>query len=228
MVTPRVLADLIGCHDENLVLDRPGPYQRLPVIARGRLRECCRQHDDSRTTQRQHSEQLGEAQVVADRHAELCAVLQYTDDDLLTRLVRVGLAVTLALDLHVEHMQLAINRLNLTVRADVHGGVGELLAPLDALGDRAGDKIELQLCCRRTRPSDRASVERLCACTQVLWGAHDRPLLGQHDQRRASGRRGAHLLVRGRDVRLDIRTGIQLNGGSLHMPSELPGVPVRG
>ena len=69
-----VLADLVGGDDEALVLDRAGAQQHLPVVARRREREGGRQREHARAAQREDPEQLGEAQVVADGHAQLGAV----------------------------------------------------------------------------------------------------------------------------------------------------------
>ena len=64
-------------------------------------------------------------------------------------------------DLHVEHVDLPVERADLAVGPDVHGGVRHALVALAALGDRAGDDVDPELARERTRPLDRAAVERL-------------------------------------------------------------------
>src|SRR6185312_667645 len=68
-------------------------------------------------------EQLGEAQVVADRHADLGPVGECGRDDLLAGILAVGLAVDDAGDLDVEQMELAVDGLRLAVGADVDARV---------------------------------------------------------------------------------------------------------
>jgi hypothetical protein len=57
-------------------------------------------------------------------------------------------------------MQLAVDRGDLAVGADVDRGVAQLLLALDALGDRAGDQVDAQLARGRTCPRDRLAVPR--------------------------------------------------------------------
>ncbi len=67
----RRLADLVGGDDEELVLDRPGAQQDLPVGAAGDRGEGGGDGDDAGAAQRQDPVQLGEAQVVTDGQPEL-------------------------------------------------------------------------------------------------------------------------------------------------------------
>ena len=108
--------------------------------------------DHARAAHGEDPVELGEAQVVADRQPQLDAVGGLREDDLIARLLELGLAVGAPADLHVEHVQLAIDRPELALRIDVHRGVGELLLPRDALEDRAGDEIDAQLARDRARP----------------------------------------------------------------------------
>jgi hypothetical protein len=81
----------------------------------------------------------------------------------------------------------------------------------EVLGDRARHQIDPQLACGLPRPGDRAALERLGSGSQILRAAHNRPLLGQHDQRGALIRGGAHVFIGGGDVRLHVRTRIELD-----------------
>ncbi len=74
-----------------------------------------------------------------------------------------GLAVLHAADLDVEHVDLAVDRPELAVGADVHRRVRDALVALAALGDRAGDEVDAELARELARPRDRAAVERLGA-----------------------------------------------------------------
>ena len=67
------------------------------------------------------------------------------EHDLFGRLGVLRLAVLHAGDLDVEHVDLAVDGLELAVGADVDRGVGDAVVPLAALGDRAGDEVDAQL-----------------------------------------------------------------------------------
>ena len=178
----RVLAGLVGRDHERLVLDRPRPHQRLPVVARRRQRERGRDRDDPRTADREDPVQLREAQVVADGEAQLDALGGLREHDLLAGLLELGLAVDAPADLDVEHVHLAVDGPDLSGGVDVDARVGELLLPGHELEDRAGDDLDAQLARARARPADRGSVERLRRGALVILGAHRRPLLGEYDQ----------------------------------------------
>ena len=62
----RRLADLVGGDDEDLVLDRPGAQQHLPVVAAGRRGEGRGDGDQAGAAHGEDPVELGEAQVVAD------------------------------------------------------------------------------------------------------------------------------------------------------------------
>ena len=106
-----------------------------------------------------------------------------------------GLPVDGAVDLDVEHVHLAVGRLDLAVGADVQRGVAQLLLALDALGDRARDEVDAQLARGVARPCHRRAVERLGAGLQVAAVPEEAPLLGQHDEARAIGRGAAHEAI---------------------------------
>ena len=160
--------DLVGGDHERLVLDRSGAQQRLPVVARRRQRKRRRQHDHARAAHGEDPEQLGKAQVVTDRQAQLHAVGGYAGDDLLARLLDLGLVVGAAVDLDVEHVHLAVHRLDLTLGVHVYGGVRQLLDSCHTLSDRPSHQIYPQLACGLARPGDRGPVERLGPRAQLL------------------------------------------------------------
>src|SRR5215204_4657580 len=111
----------------------------MPVILAGRRREMRRNSDELRTFEREDAIQLGEADVVTDREPDL-PVLRFGNDGFLARLFRLGLPVDDAADLDVEEVDLAIKRDDLTVGVEDEARVGERLAPLAPLGDRAADE----------------------------------------------------------------------------------------
>ncbi len=131
------------------------------------------------------------------------------DHELLARRLGLGLAVGLAADLDVEHVDLAVDGLLLAVGPEVHGGVRAALGALDALGDRAGDEVDAQLARGRRRPCERGAVERLGARCGLLGRAEHGPLLRQHDELGAGGGGGAGQPV-GR-ARLRSRSAVEVS-----------------
>jgi hypothetical protein len=236
VVAAGVRPDLIGGDHEQLVLDRARPHEDLPVVARRRQRERGRQRHDARPAQRERAEELGEAQVVADRQSQLHPAGELAQDDLRAGLRDGGLAVGAPRDLDVEHVQLAVGRVQLPLGIDVHGGVRQGLAgrrpvapvlagpvlprtgsACAALDDRAGDEIYAQLARQRLRPLHRGSCERLRACAEVLVAPEQRPLLGEYDQSCPLRRGGAREAICRRQVGGLIRSGIELDCRDLQM-----------
>ena len=215
-VAARVLADLVGGDHERLVLDRAGAQEHLPVVARGGERERGGHGDHARAAHREDAVQLGEAQVVADRQAELDAVGGLRQHDLLAAVLVLGLAVRAPADLDVEHVDLAVDRADFAVGADVHRGVGALLAPGDALRDRAGHEVDAELPRGRARPGQGGPVERLGARGRLLRRPQHGPLLRQHHELGARGRGRAREPVGGGEVALAICGGRELDGGGAH------------
>src|SRR5205085_4062117 len=149
-----------------------------------------RDRDDLRAVERQDAVQLGEANVVTDRQAEL-PVLRLRDDSLAAWLLRLRFAVDDAADLDVEQVDLAIDGGDLPARIEDDARVRPLLAPFAALDDRAADQRDSV----RTRPlrhgSDRlAALERLRALVVEARVADPVPLLREHDD---IGSRGGGL-----------------------------------
>src|SRR5204863_3100193 len=62
------------------------------------------------------------------------------DDRLVARLLRLGFAVDVALDLDVEHVDLPIDAEHVAVGPEGDRSVRELLAALTLLGDRTADE----------------------------------------------------------------------------------------
>jgi hypothetical protein len=154
--------------------------------------------------------------VVADGQPRLGAVGEGRRDGLVARLLGLGLAVLDAVDDDVEHVDLAVDGLDLAVGADMDRGVRELVAALAALDDRAGDEVDPELARRVARPRDRRAVERLGAVAIVLGRSEHVELLRQDDQVGA---------VRGGRAREDVGRGeiaalvlgrVQLHDGSAH------------
>ena len=65
-----LLADLVGRDHVDLILDRAGAQQDVPVVLAGAEREGARDQDRARARRDEPAEELGEAQVVADREAD--------------------------------------------------------------------------------------------------------------------------------------------------------------
>ena len=226
-----VIADLIGGHHERLVLDRPGADQDLPVGLARDLRERRGKREHTRAADRQDPEQLREAEVVADRQPEREALRRLGQDDLVARLLGRRLPVLGPPDDDVEHVDLAVDRSDLAVGADVHRSVRQLLAIGAALGDRAGDEIDAELARCRARPGNAAAVERLRARQQLLVATEHVELLGQNDELGAVGRGGAGEAVGAVEVALGVRRRVELNRRCPHLsaspsgPSIAVGVP---
>src|SRR6185312_3056116 len=209
--------DLVRGHHERLVLDRAGADQNLPVRLAGDLRERCRQRDDARALHREDPVELWEAQVVADGQPERGVSGRLRQDDVLARLLGLGLAVLLPGDHDIEHVDLAVDALDLTVGTDVHGRVRELVPPLAQLGDRAGHEVDAELARGRARPVDRApALDRLRALAVVVVGAQDVELLGQNDQLRAVRRGRARQAVGGLEVAVLVFCGVELYSSGPH------------
>ena len=127
-------ADLVGGEDEDLVLDRAGAQQHLPVVPAGGGGEGRGDGEEAGAAQGEDAEQLREAQVVADGETKDRAV-DGRRDDLLARLLEVRLAVGDAADVDVEHVDLAVGGEVGAVGADQDGSVegalveGALAAP---------------------------------------------------------------------------------------------------
>jgi hypothetical protein len=215
-VARRVLADLVGGDHEGLVLDRARPEKDLPVVARGGECERGRHGEDAGAAQREAPVELWEANVVADAHAHLDAVGGRGENRFRSWILVLGFGVAGAVDLNVEEVQLAVDRRDLAVGADVDRRVVRFLRAVDALGDRTGDQVDAQLARRGARPRDRLAVERLSARAQVGAGAEHRPLLWQDDELCAVGRRRADVPVRAREVAFDVVGRVDLNRCSAH------------
>jgi hypothetical protein len=127
-----------------------------------------------------------------------------------------GLAVGAPADLDVEHVDLAVDGLQVAARPGVHGRVGPALPALHALGHRARDDVDAELARRRPGPCDGGAVERLGGRRGLLRRAEHRPLLGEHDELGTLGGGLAGEAVRGREVALAIRCGMKLDGGGAH------------
>ena len=211
-----VVADLVGGDDEALVLDRPRAHQHLPVIARGRQRERGGHRDQLGAAQGEDPVELGEAQVVADAHAQLQAVGELGHHDLVAGILGGGLGVHGTVDLDVEQVDLAVDRLDLPVGPDVDAGVEALLGVLDVLEQRAGDQVDAELGGGAARPRDRRAVQGLGPGGHVLARAEHGPLLGQDDELGAARGGLADEPVGPFQVTIGVLGGVELDGGCAH------------
>ena len=174
---------------------------------------------DARAPQREDPVQLGEAQVVADRQPQADAAGGLRHDDLVRRLGALGLAVLDVADHHVEHVDLAVDGLELAVGADVDGRVADALMTLAALRDGAGDEVDPELARERARPADGPAVEGLGAREVVGRRAADVEPLGQDHQLGAVRGRVAHEPLGGREIALGVHRRFELNCGDPHRSS---------
>ena len=132
-------------------------------------------------------------------------------------LLDLGLPVGDVADLHVEHVDLAVDRALLSVGAEHHRGVGELLLPRDHLGDTAGHQVDPELARPARRGGQRRAVERLGAGADRLGRAQDGPLLGQDDQLGAVGCGAPNEALGNLQVAVVFVGGVELYGGGAHV-----------
>ena len=161
----RMGADLVRRDHEALVLDRAGPEQHLPVIARRGQRERARDRDDlgARATAR-IAVQLRKAEVVADAHPEPAAAGQLGDHDLVAGLLVRRTRRTRSPSTSTSNMWiLRYTRSHLAVGTDVHARVASFVSPGHALDDRAGDEVDPELRGRSTGPTRSAGPSSGCA-----------------------------------------------------------------
>jgi hypothetical protein len=208
-----VRADLVGGDHEGLVLDRPRADQDLPVGAAGDLGEGRRHEQHARALDRQGAVELGEAQVVADGQSEADAAGGVRLHDLVAALLRLRLAVDLAAHLHVEHVDLPVDGLELAVGTDVHGRVRELVAVVAPLHDRPGHEVDAELAGQLARPLDRGAVESFRAGQVGVVGAEHVELLRQHHERGAVGRGGTREPIGLREVAGLVLPRVELHSG---------------
>ena len=134
---PAGIPDLGRGDDGGAVPDRPGPEQDVQVIAPGPLEEVGRHGQDLGPGDRQRAIQLGKAQVVADRQADLRPVHVAGHGPVARRepdRFPVGWAI---LELDVEQVDLAISGRDRAARVDQDARVVRP-AGRPRLGQRAG------------------------------------------------------------------------------------------
>ena len=224
-----MLADLVRGDHERLVLDRSRAQQRLPVVARRRERERGRQRERASAAHSEDPVELREAHVVANREAELQAIRGLRENDLIAGVLQVRLAIRAPGDFDVEHVQLAIDGLDLAVRIDVHARVRELLLAVDALDDRAGDELDAEFLRRLARPADGWAVERLGGGAKLLIGTHRRPLLREYDHACAVAGCRPCQAVCDSEICRRVGGGVELNCGNPQdrIPSRGPAPTIR-
>src|ERR1700722_1923516 len=134
-----------GCRGSEPALrfDSSAADQRLPMVLAGCQREGAWEENDFGACLAQLPEQVGEADVVADRAADFDAV-GFVGDDLVARTVAVAFTVARAIGGdNVEQVHLAIARQFGAVGVEYHRGVEQLFASL--LDNRAAVDVNLHL-----------------------------------------------------------------------------------
>ena len=145
------------------------------------------------------------------------------EHDLVARLLVLGLAVHAPADLDVEHVDLAVGRARLAVGAEVDARCCA----------RAWRRRRAR---RSSRPRGRCPSSRAAPRAHVSAGpsigsapaavssgvAEHRPLLGQHDERRARRGGGARQPVRGLEVAVAVGGRCELHGGGSHGSGSSP------
>ena len=129
---------------------------------------------------------------------------------LVARRLVLGLAVGAAADLDVEHVDLAVDRAVLAVRADVHAGVRAAVGAGDRLGDRAGDEVDAELARRRRAPRSSDGPSSGSAPAAVCSGV---PSTGHFSGSTTSSapRAAASRVSRSAASRLRSRSGVELS-----------------
>ena len=125
-----------------------------------------------------------------------------------------GLAVGHAAHLHVEHVDLAVDRDSLALGVEAEAGVVEPAAGCVALGDAAGDEVDPQLASPGCGRLGGGPVERLGAGLEGVAVTQDVPLLRQHDQLGAVAGGVANEPLGGGQVAGLVGRGVQLDGSS--------------
>jgi hypothetical protein len=115
-------------------------------------------------------------------------------------------------------VDLAVGRGDLPGGVDQQRGVRQQVTILDALGDAAGDEMDAELTRPRAGGGDRRAVERLGELAQLLGGAEQAPLLGEHHELGAVGGGGADDAFGGIAVRAEVGGRVQLDNGGSHPP----------
>ena len=140
--------------------------------------------------------------------------------DPIAGLLDLGLPVGDVAHLDVEHVDLAVGREPLAAGAEHHGGVRELLLAGDDLGHAPRDQEDAELARPARGSAQRGPVEGLSRGANRLRRAEHGPLLGQDDELRAVGGRGANESLCDLEVAVVFVRGIELYGGGTH-----PGIP---
>ncbi len=188
----RMAAHLVGGNHKRLVLDRARPDERLPVVACGRQRERRGQRDHARAAHGEDAEQLGKAQVVADRQPSSTPSGGLAEHDLLARMLDVGLAVG-ACRRSRRRTCAACGRPPAERRAG--STCTQVLASFSSPATRSAIDPAT-----RSTPSSRAVARAqeiagpssVSAPSRSCWSVPiTRPLLGEYDQARAVRRSGA-------------------------------------
>ena len=94
------------------------------MILAAHKHEACRIEEHVRTFKRHQAELLGEAEVIADRKAELADFFRIINYDLFAGALVLGLTeAAAAYDVYIEHVHLAVLGNKLTLGVKQHAGV---------------------------------------------------------------------------------------------------------
>src|SRR5215204_3694148 len=163
-----------------LVLDRSGADQCLPVVLAGHEGECGRQQDGLRTLKRQDAKELRKAQVVADSESDRDAVDLSDGGDLSSRCYSGRLLEPSdAVEHDVIHVDLAVAGDDVTRGIDDDGSVVHPRVARPHLVDAAPVNVDTVLpraLCQQF--GDRSRYRFRLVATHVVW-AEIRPNLGQ-------------------------------------------------
>src|SRR5215218_1234131 len=179
-------APLRRSYHERLVLDGAGPKQYLPVVLAGLQREGCRDRQDLGSAQRQEAVELREAHVVADRESHGGRARFRRDDLVAGRDVR-ALQVLFIGDLHVEEVDLPVDRRHLPRRVEERRGIGQPLRAGLALEDRTSEHVYAQLAGQIAQKLRRGTGDGLGVLAVDLVQAVTAPELRQRHELRPGG-----------------------------------------
>jgi hypothetical protein len=169
---------------ENLVLDGPGPQQRLPVRLAGLGREGAGHGHEARPASGELAVELRETHVVADREAQASerrgghhALLAGGDAD---RLFDHITAVIAQID--VEEVDLPVHRLDRAIGREQRAGVVYARLPRDRLGDRARQDPDAERAGERADAADDFPIDGLGVGKRSALASQVRKHLGQRDE----------------------------------------------
>ncbi len=210
-----MLAALGRGQHEAAGFDGARPQQHMPMGLAGDAGEGGRHHQDPRAGLGQATVERGEAQIVADRHAERRPG-RLGDHRLATRREGRGFAIDLALaEIDVEHVDLVVLRGDFALGRQHIRAVGDPLAVFQQHRQRAGMQPEAGLARQFLEGGQRLVAFLRQRLGQDVLAApfHHGDVLGHHHQLGAGRPRVAGQRRRGLDVLIHVVAGIDLYAG---------------